>query len=650
MEQSQAEQYGRGKEILRPIDELLEKPHDLNLYPNLIEDYHKLADKDVHLAELYRYAATNQDDRLIPNPVQAVKIDGELWVDVLAEIEPKTSQDTLTKIMYVHSYTRRFVSGRILVQRLPELNRYVKRMQTGRPVFLTLDDSVPDIHADHDTLSQFFNGHNIQSPPTGKNVIIGIVDADCDFLHPNFRDENGKTRIKYLWDQNGTPKTEGLPYGREYDENFINQAIQNKSSYDTLGYRPDKNAHGTHVMDIAAGNSSIYPGVAPGADLIFVHLGLPNPIEAEEEFLGSSNRLYDAVKYIFDKAKEEENKPAVVVNLSLATNGGPHDGTSMVEKMLDELLESQDERAIVIAAGNSYHHGIHAMGTVKSDTPSELKWEILCRAPETWGQRQEMEIWYEGHTPLILDAFDPDEVLLGSCQLGETLALSVNDFPEPYILIHHNFDTEANDNHINIFIDDRYPELNLNGAYTFRLKLSPDSPPNNVECHAWIELNKEYPTSFTDPYHEPRYTINSIANGKLPISVGAYNPDNDEKNILFGSSSGPSRNANAMDKPTISAPGERISAARAYHYSPGDRTRESGTSQAAPHVAGMIALMFETARDLRNPPQKLTNSKIRQILIDTVDRDPPQGGNGLHDLRYGYGRINCKRALDQILS
>jgi subtilisin family serine protease len=649
MNQSRADQYDKGEEPLRPIDELLEKPHNTNLYPNLIEDYHNLADKDIHLAELYRFAATSQGNRLIPNPVQAVKVDGEMWVDVLVELESTTSQDTLAKIMNIHSYTRRFVSGRILVQRLPELTRYVKRMQTGRPVYLTLDDSIPDIHADHKTLSQHFAALNIEPTPTGKNVIIGIVDANCDFLHPNFLDDEGKTRIKYLWDQNGTPElTNGsnLPYGREYDEDFINQAIQNISSYKELGYEPATDAHGTHVMDIAGGNSSIYPGVAPEADLIFVHLGLPNTIEAEKGFLGSSNRLYDAVRYIYDKA-DEENKPAVV-NLSLATNGGPHDGTSLVETMLDDLLEEHNGRAVVLAAGNSYHHGIHAMGTVNPNMPSELKWEILCRAPEDWGQRQEMEIWYEGETHPSLDVFDPNGKFIGSCEFDETLAVTGNGFSEPYMLIHYNFDDEANENHINIFIDDRHPELNLEGAYSFILKLPHGS--NDVAYHAWIELNKEYPSNFSKENQEPQYTISSIANGKLPIIVGAYNPENEKKTMWFGSSSGPSRNVNALEKPTISAPGESISAARSYHYSSGDRTKESGTSQAAPHVTGVIALMFQTARDLCMPPKELNISQIRQTLIDTADRNPPQGGNGVHDLCYGYGRINCERALNQVLS
>ena len=664
MEQLPAKGYGKGDEPLSPIDELLKKPHDLDLYPNLIEDYHKLANKDIHLAELYRLAATSQDDRLILNPVQAVRIDGDLWVDVLAEINENSNLKQLHQIMQVHYFSRRFVSGRVLIQRLPDLNEHVVRMQTARPIRPTLDDSVKDIHATHDTLAQHFNALGNLPLPTGKNVIIGIVDFDCDFLHPNFQNDQDKTRILYFWDQKGTPQTAGLPYGREYDQIFINQAIQNKLSYDELDYRPANNAHGTHVMDIAAGNSRnkpdvapgagippTYPGVAPGADLIFVHLGLPNPIEIEEEFLGSSTRLYDAVKYIFDKA--DMLGKAAVVNISLASNGGPHDGTSMVETMFDDLLTGHTGRAIVIAAGNSYSQGIHAESSVKPNATSTLQWEILCHVktanPEKWGQRQEMEIWYEGQTPLTLDVYDPKQTLMGSCALGGTFVKSINDFPQPILVIHHNFDKNADENHINVFIDDRYRNLVL-GGYRFELKLPINAATENVDYHAWIEENKEYPSEFASQYQVPLYTISSIANGRLPITVGAYYPDVKEKPLLYASSSGPSRNPDAPDKPTISAPGEDISAARSHHYVTGDRTSKSGTSQAAPHVSGVIALMFQTARDLCNPHKELDISQIRQILIDTADRNPPQGVNGLHDLRYGYGRINCERALDKVLA
>ena len=84
-------------------------------------------------------------------------------------------------------------------------------------------------------------------------------------------------------------------------------------------------------MDIAAGNGrgSGFPGVAPGADLIFVELSSRIDDPATESF-GNSKRLLEAVDYIFRKATAL-GRPAVV-NLSLGTFGGPHDGTTPVEE------------------------------------------------------------------------------------------------------------------------------------------------------------------------------------------------------------------------------------------------------------------------------------------------------------------------------
>ena len=36
---------------------------------------------------------------------------------------------------------------------------------------------------------------------TGRGVLVGIVDSGIDYYHPDFRNEDGSSRILYLWDQ-----------------------------------------------------------------------------------------------------------------------------------------------------------------------------------------------------------------------------------------------------------------------------------------------------------------------------------------------------------------------------------------------------------------------------------------------------------------
>jgi len=638
-----------GRSALLPIDELLKKPHDQDLYPNLTEDYHALADKDLHLAELYRLTATTDNEQLVLDPVQATRDkEGKLWVDVLVEIREETGRNDLQKVMQVHAHSGGFISGRIQMERLPELNKFARRLQAARPIRLAVYNSIHSIQADRQTLVHHAQILGTNQVPNGSGVIIGIIDIGCDFRHPNFRRPNGETRLLSIWDQRGgQAQAAPVPYGREFSAQAINQALASNTPYATLGYQPKDGDHGTHVMDIAAGSSARYPGVAPGADLIFVHLGLPSPIEVEEGTLGSSKCLYDAVKYIFDKA-DAENKPAVV-NISLATNGGAHDGTSLVETMFDDLLNTRDGRAIVIAAGNSFADEIHTMGTVTSLKPVEIEWFIQSHAKVTWEQRQEMEIWYESAEDFEVEIFAPNGDLVGSCPMGATRYAQKVDAAEPILLIKHHFDPEANEKHINVFIDDRYPKLLL-GGYRFRLSYLSEQNLEGGQFHAWIERNDTYPSNFTPQSSQSAFTINSIGNASLPIVVGAYNSRTNGDPIAEFSSAGPSRNQNATLKPDVSAPGVNIFAARALHSGLDDGIVKSGTSMAAPHVTGLIALLFQAAYQLQQPLKILKMNDVRQILIETVDQNPPQIGVGNHDSRYGFGRVNGANALDQVLS
>ena len=71
---------------LQPVEEMLRKEN----YPaHIIENYPKLLNKDMHLAELYRLGTSQQDSphkNILINPLQA-RIDrkGQIWVDVLLE-------------------------------------------------------------------------------------------------------------------------------------------------------------------------------------------------------------------------------------------------------------------------------------------------------------------------------------------------------------------------------------------------------------------------------------------------------------------------------------------------------------------------------------------------------------------------------------
>jgi subtilisin family serine protease len=654
---------------LQPVEDVLKQQ---GYSPPVVENYTKLTKRDLHLAELYRLANAPGEPGKVKdirvNPIQAsIDRDGKIVVDVLLELKEGVTVKELSQVMKVHAYIGRFVAGRVLAERAPELIEKATRIETSRPIAPTLDKSVPSIQADQATLANKFPAAFQQESIDGRNVIIGIIDHGCDFKHPNFLKE-GKTRLLYLWDQTGSggPKPAApFDYGVEFDQASINQALQSQdpSPYNALGYTPEKEAHGTHVMGIAAGSSTEFAGVAPAADLIFVHLGKAanktgQPLdlaEAELKTFGSSWNLFNAVKYILEKAdqlnkgKEVHLIKPVVINISQGANGGPHDGTTMIEQAFDEVLTQKKGRAIVITAGNSREDGIHTSGDVQPGVPNTILWRIDKESLPTSEIRHEVEIWYDLNGALTLRLLDPYGVVKAECHLGKNPLLPVGGgLNWPVMVRNQRPDNQAgeDENLINILVDNRglNPANEAAPKHIWRLELLPDAAETNIRYHVWIERNDSAQSSLAMD-SQPSLTINTIGNAALPIVVGAYDSYDPAFPSLFESGEGPTRNRKISTKPDLSAPGWRIFSANA--QTAGDGMTLSGTSMAAPHVSGLIALMFQAARDLKSPPKILDINEIRDILISTADKNPPAGQE--YHPRYGFGRINAAEALRKIL-
>ena len=192
----------------------------------------------------------------------------------------------------------------------------------------------------------------------GAGTIVGVADTGLDVSHADFLKKDGKTRVKWLLDLSRSPvgfhpeleKTfsvvagSGARYGAIYSSADIDSLIETKQA---SKLPQDTTGHGTHVTGIAAGSAGIrFSGVAPEADIVAVRLQRAgvDAIEADDLLL--------ATKFIFDRSDAE--KEPVVVNLSLGTDFGPHDGTQLWEQALASLVGADKPgRVIVAAAGNS---------------------------------------------------------------------------------------------------------------------------------------------------------------------------------------------------------------------------------------------------------------------------------------------------------
>lgn len=104
-------------------------------------------------------------------------------------------------------------------------------------------------------------GVSLQQPFTGKDVVVGIVDAGFDYLHSAFRNPtDGSLRIKRVWEQkastlSGAKAPEKFGYGIELNTPELIEAAQGDT---------DSNSHGTHVAAIAAGDDDYKDGAYVG--------------------------------------------------------------------------------------------------------------------------------------------------------------------------------------------------------------------------------------------------------------------------------------------------------------------------------------------------------------------------------------------------
>jgi subtilisin family serine protease len=514
---------------------------------------------------------------------------------------------------------------------------------------------------------------------TGKGAIVAIVDTGVDIAHPDLRNPDGSTRIEYLIDYSQGPAglqpdieeqcSERVPcavYGREN----IDELLKNNQAATIPG---DSIGHGTHVASLAAGNGGdqrLYVGIAPEATLIIARV------------IDSSNQINDAsvlsaASMVSDLAARL-GKP-VVMNLSLGTNFGPHDGSSALERGLADLVgEAHPGRAIVVATGNSA-----VLYNAKTAFPAPLGVHTDVSVPP--GSNARVPI-YMGDTTsgtlFVWIAFRPGDALgIGVERTTGTLAPVQGRGMSGTFGIEHEltatvvngslkevgFDSDANA--AVVIIEGTWPRgetfaLDLVGPGTASMwvegQLGPgaggffpaatkESTVTIPAAHADLiavgaTLNR---TSWTDRLGEP-IVIDSLG--------GVDNPPLDS--VAYFSSAGPTTDSRM--KPDLVAPGAFVAGAMSRDADPrtspasifgepGTCTpREdcsvvdqfhavtTGTSMAAPIVAGAIALLFE-----QDP--SLTTRRALTLLQAGARR--PEGLVPL-GAQLGAGALDLEGALD----
>lgn len=221
--------------------------------------------------------------------------------------------------------------------------RSVKKLDLSRKMNQHLDKARPSIGVD-----KIHTGTDLPKAYTGKGIITGIVDNGFDFNHVNFKDEDGNTRITHLTEfvmANNATSIDDIEVTNVPPSEIHNVITDNTETF-----------HGSHTMGIMAGG---YKGMGTFGYKKSAFEGgvyeMENPyygVATESDLAISCGDLFDAliafgVEGILEHAYKAQ-KPAVI-NLSLGSNVGTHDGRST----MGQYLELAGKEAIIcVSAGN----------------------------------------------------------------------------------------------------------------------------------------------------------------------------------------------------------------------------------------------------------------------------------------------------------
>lgn len=548
------------------------------------------------------------------------------------------------------------------LDRLREQNIVVEELIAGYAI-LTVPEALVDMVSDTPEIEyvekpkRFYYGQTFPAgtscfPPVamrtpflnGRGVLLAVLDSGITWDLEVFRKADGSTRIRYLWDQTVSEETGDVRYGKmpdgfsigtEYTAEEINAALQ-MHTWDRYSLIPsrDLSGHGTAVAGIAAGRSAdgLYTGAAPEAELIVVKLGSPRNNGGVEEGFPRTTEILRGVTYALRKARQL-NMP-LVINLSFGNSYGSHDGSSLLERFLDNASEI-GRTVICVGSGNEGAARGHFAGNITRDGRVEL-------AVGNYERNLNIQLWknYSDVFRIRLQAPGGEEAELSTniqggkytLELEQTRILVYLGEPLPYAVAQEIYldMIPAEGSYINA------------GIWTIRLE-----PVVTVTGQYYLYLPAGSGIGESTGFYRatPQVTLTIPSTTAKVITVGAYDQVYDTYADFSGRGYADSTRtigvaAAGLTKPDLVAPGVNIQAPDVY----GSFTPVTGTSFATPIVSGAAALLMEWGIVRGNDPF-LYGEKVKAYFRKGAR--PLRGETEYPNDRVGYGKLCVAESIPQ---
>lgn len=311
----------------------------------------------------------------------------------------------------------------------PALRDLIERFELGLPV-----EQLPL------GLTEFCTPHCRPQPPRQRvrGPVFGVIDGGLAIANAAFLGDKGRTRVRHFWRQDnfyggrwpGTPDHRRVPldphragptpadmgYGHELSREDIDRVraeftrrgqVDEEAVYQYLQLWDLAHPvnHGTHVTGLATAPGGLLdPSLDDAASrsaIVAVQLDWANVLDTSGGAMNVS--VLDGLMYIVSRCAEDAD---IVVNVSWGTLAGPHDGSSLLEAAMDELVDKLGGRLrITVPAGNGYQSRTHANATLAPGESLPLHWRVQ---PDDHTQSF-LEIWLpDGAEGVSLSVAPPD--------------------------------------------------------------------------------------------------------------------------------------------------------------------------------------------------------------------------------------------------